>query len=101
MASCNKKAAFPRVGNAADSSQDPLSSGFPTLVLPSSGCEGRPIVRTLSLKAPLALAIVLIVFLGDEPSQSAIRPILSTIIWGGRLGLFLIGPFVDCEGGLS
>ncbi|CUS32093.1 hypothetical protein COMA2_10452 [Candidatus Nitrospira nitrificans] len=41
-------------GNAADSSRDPLVSGFPTLVLPRSGCEGRPTARTLSLKAPLA-----------------------------------------------
>jgi hypothetical protein len=57
MASGNKKSRFPGVGNAAESSQDPLPSGFPTLVLPRSGCEGRPIVRTLSLMAPLALAI--------------------------------------------
>jgi len=28
---------------------------FPTLVLPRSGCEGRPIIRTLSLMAPLAI----------------------------------------------
>ena len=39
-------------GNAADSSRDPLMSGFPTLVLSRSGREGRPLIGTLSLSHP-------------------------------------------------
>jgi hypothetical protein len=33
----------------------PAFHRFPTLVLPRSGCEGRPIGRTLSRMAPLAV----------------------------------------------
>jgi hypothetical protein len=70
-----------KIGNAADSSRDPLMSGFPTLVLSRSGCEGRPIIRTLSLKAPLAIERYRIT---PRPrSQSAIRPIPFPLFWAG------------------
>jgi hypothetical protein len=48
----NNKKAAPRFEGTAESSQCPLNSGFPTLVLPRSGCEGRPIDRTLSRWGP-------------------------------------------------
>jgi len=49
------KKPYPPTGGTAESSHRPLCSGFPTLVLPRSGCEGRPIIRTLSRGAPLAI----------------------------------------------
>jgi len=53
-----KKPPSHKLGTRLNPSQDPMSPGFPTLVLSRSGCEGRPINRTLSLKAPLAMATI-------------------------------------------
>ncbi|CUQ66895.1 protein of unknown function [Candidatus Nitrospira inopinata] len=51
----NKKAAPPGLEVRLNPHNVRCLSGFPTLVLPRSGCEGRPIERTLSREAPLAI----------------------------------------------
>ncbi len=74
--------------------------GFPTLVLPRSGCEGRPSARTLSLMAPLAYEGLIVVLQASEVNW-LLGPCRGFSFWGERMGLFRKGGFVDCGRGLS
>ncbi len=74
--------------------------GFPTLVLPRSGCEGRP---TYSDSQPRGSPSYewLIVLLQITEVNRLLGPCRSFSFWGEGMGLFHKVGFVDCGKGLS